>query len=142
MTTHRLIQIASLLDRLDGLPSLYRRCASRLAGIGNRNPHRSDLDDKYFYLCSPCDAYVGCHPGSTRPLGRLANAELRAAKVAAHAAFDPLWSGGQISRNAAYKWLAEQLGIERRYCHIGSFDVKQCERVVEICKTIDTEKGN
>lgn len=38
-----------------------------------------------------CDAYVGCHGESKNPLGRLANAELRAAKKAAHAAFDPLW---------------------------------------------------
>ncbi|WP_088258626.1 zinc-finger-containing protein [Fimbriiglobus ruber] len=25
-----------------------------------------------------CDAYVGCHPGTETPLGRLANKELRA----------------------------------------------------------------
>lgn len=37
MTTHRLIQLAALLDNLEGLPSLYRRSASKLAGIGNRN---------------------------------------------------------------------------------------------------------
>jgi hypothetical protein len=37
MTTHRLIQIAALLDNLEGLPNLYRRCAVKLAGIGNRN---------------------------------------------------------------------------------------------------------
>jgi hypothetical protein len=36
MTTHRLIQLAALLDNLEGLPSLYRRCASRLASAGNR----------------------------------------------------------------------------------------------------------
>ena len=37
-----------------------------------------------------CGAYVGCHPGTTTPLGRLADKKLRAAKKAAHAAFDPL----------------------------------------------------
>ena len=33
------------------------------------------------YLCRPCDAYVGVHDGTAKPLGRLANAELRAAKI-------------------------------------------------------------
>ena len=28
-------------------------------------------------LCSPCNAYVGVHDGTNKPLGRLANAELR-----------------------------------------------------------------
>jgi len=64
------------------------------------------------------------------PLGRLANAELRAAKRAAHAAFDPIWKGGDMSRHAAYGWLAKQLGISRANCHIGMFDVDGCEAVV------------
>jgi hypothetical protein len=55
--------------------------------------HRPDLYAKVFYRCAPCDAYVGCHPHSERPLGRLADAELRSMKSAAHAAFDPIWRG-------------------------------------------------
>lgn len=39
------------------------------------------------YLCRPCDAYVGVHGRSDTPLGRLANAELRRWKIAAHDAF-------------------------------------------------------
>ena len=97
-------------------------------------PHRRDLVHKQFYECEPCAAYVGCHPDSAKPMGRLANAELRAAKQRAHAAFDPLWKSGERSRIQAYAWLAEQLGIARQNCHIGMFDVHQCEQVVELCK--------
>ena len=97
-------------------------------------PHRQDLYDKLFYQCPPCDAYVGCHPGTDRPLGRLANAELRHAKSAAHAAFDPLWSHGARNRKSAYVWLAQQLGIAVDQCHIGYFDLEQCRRVVALCK--------
>ena len=35
------------------------------------------------WVCSnypECDAYVGCHPGTTIPLGRLADSALRKAK--------------------------------------------------------------
>jgi hypothetical protein len=97
-------------------------------------PHRPDLYEKRLYSCASCDAYVGCHPGTTRPLGRLANAELRAAKMKAHAYFDPLWKSGAMKRPAAYAWLAAQLGIERNDCHIGEFDIETCRRVVEICR--------
>lgn len=96
------------------------------------------------WLCSNyprCDAYVGCHPNTDKPLGRLANKELRAAKTAAHAMFDPLWKkklsrdGGKKcrSRGAGYAWLAKQLGIPTQDCHIGMFDVELCRKVVAVC---------
>jgi hypothetical protein len=81
-----------------------------------------------------CDAYVGCHPGTKNPLGRLANPELRAAKKAAHAVFDTLWRKLGMRRSEAYGWLAETLGIHVSQCHIGMFDVDLCERTTEAAK--------
>lgn len=113
-------------------------CGNKTQLVGGLTiyPHRPDLYKKQFYQCAPCDAYVGCHPGTTKPLGRLADAELRKAKMAAHAAFDPLWRNGARAkrRKAAYAWLAEQLGIDAKQCHIGMLDVATCSRVVEVCK--------
>jgi hypothetical protein len=98
-------------------------------------PHRPDLFAKLFYKCDTCGAYVGCHPGTDRPLGRLANAELRKAKSEAHAAFDPKWQRGKWApRWRAYTKLAALLGIPSEDCHIGMFDIEQCKRVVEVCK--------
>lgn len=96
------------------------------------------------YLCRHCKAWVGVHDGTDKPLGRLANAELRSAKVHAHDCFDPLWLGKirrdgcskKQARMAGYKWLADQLGIETDRCHIGMFDVDMCNRVVEVCQSI------
>lgn len=97
------------------------------------------------YLCAPCDAYVGVHKNSPdhRPLGRLANAELRAWRKRAHAAFDPLWQtkrkfghSKRKARGKGYRWLAHELGIAVEDCHIAHFDVEQCKRVVEICEPI------
>ena len=85
--------------------------------------------------CRPCDAYVGVHKGTTNPLGRLANAELRKAKIRAHAVFDPLWKTRQMKRHEAYALLAERLGIDSKDAHIGMFDVDQCRRVVEAFAT-------
>ena len=88
------------------------------------------------YLCRNCMAYVGVHKGSDKPLGRLANAQLRYWKKEAHAAFDPLWKYGSFKhrRNAAYAWLAEQMGLPVDKTHIGMFDVGQCKAVIQICR--------
>lgn len=84
------------------------------------------------YLCRNCMAYVGVHKGSDRPLGRLANAELRYWKKKAHAAFDPLWQRGPFKgyRNAAYGWLAKKMGLPIDQTHIGMFDVGQCKQAI------------
>lgn len=98
------------------------------------------------YRCDPCDAHVGVHKNSKTfaPLGRLANKELREWKRRAHAVFDPLWQrkierdkcSREEARKAAYKWLAGQLEIERKDCHIGMFDVDTCKRTVEVCRSL------
>ncbi len=112
------------------------------AAIYRRRP---DLLHLRFWQCPPCDAYVGCHKAGawtvtakgervtsdgTLPLGRLANGELRAAKQAAHAAFDPLWMSERMTRREAYAWLAGVLGVSVDNCHIGMFDVDGCHAVV------------
>jgi len=97
-------------------------------------PRRPDLASKVMYLCRPCDAWVGCHPGTSNPLGRLADKALRVAKMEAHAAFDPLWRDQpRGARSSAYAWLASALGIKAEDCHIGMFDVETCKRVVSLC---------
>lgn len=95
-------------------------------------PHRSDLAHLKVWACFPCDAWVGTHKNSPehKPLGRLANGELRRAKMSAHAAFDPWWKSGKMSRHEAYAMLAEKMGLPKEKAHIGMFDVEQCKQVV------------
>lgn len=103
-----------------------------------------DCDYGPLWTCAKfpsCDAYVGCHPGTETPLGRLADGPLRFAKVHAHKAFDPLWRAKMAktgcskgdARRAAYAWLAGQLGITAAECHIGMMDKEMCWRVEAIC---------
>jgi len=115
-------------------------CGKNAEFVGGERiyPHRKDLYSKRFYACFPCKAWVGVHVGTKRPLGRLADAKLRRAKQAAHAAFDPIWKKGkggrQVKRSEAYAWLAGQLGISLDECHIGMFDFETCCRVVALCE--------
>lgn len=97
------------------------------------------------FICSnypKCDAYVGVHKKNNKPLGRLANKELRTWKSNVHRLFDPLWERKMKkdsltkghARGKAYKWLAGQLNIDIKDCHVGMFDVETCKRAVEILK--------
>ena len=114
-------------------------CTQPAILVGGREiyPHRPDLAAKNFWACAPCKAYVGCHDAGvgqgdgTKPKGTLANAETRQARKNAHAAFDPLWKGRRMRRRDAYGWLAQELGIKYRDCHIGEFDAAMCQRVVD-----------
>lgn len=106
-------------------------------------PHRPDLwDGRWYWKCNSCDAYVGTHKGTLTPLGLPAGAETRRARREAHAAFDPLWQKRQRlsnistgkARGRGYRWLAEQLGIAGKDCHISHMDAATARRVVEVCR--------
>lgn len=100
------------------------------------------------WTCTPCQAWVGCHPGTENALGGLANAELRVAKQAAHAAFDPLWKRKMVrdgctqgvARKAGYLWLSGQLGLPPKKTHIGYMNLEECRKVVEVCTNFTKTK--
>jgi zinc-finger-containing domain len=100
------------------------------------------------YQCARCGARCGCHKGTTRPLGRPANAALRELRKDAHALFDPIWQrrwkrmravdpGYTMghARGGRYKKLAQLLGIAQVECHIALFDEGLCKRAIEIIKS-------
>ena len=113
---------------------------------GDKLRGRQEFSHKKFWLCRPCQAWVGCHAGSSRnaPLGSLANKTLRRLRGQAHSAFDPLWKAKMSidkcskakARGAGYKWLSAQLGIDPKHCHIGMFQEDLCKRTIEICKSV------
>jgi hypothetical protein len=94
------------------------------------------------WLCQPCDAYVGVHKNSKdhAPLGRLANAELRWWKREAHAAFDPLWKEGTMSRGDAYRWMQRVLVMSQYEAHIGKFDISECRALIRATEELRQPK--
>ncbi len=97
------------------------------------------------YYCEGCDAWVRCHEGTTRPLDRMANAELRKLRTAVHEVFDPAWQkllkarqrvdpgySKNKARTACYARLAERMNIPVKDCHIANFDPAQCRLAIEI----------
>lgn len=121
---------------MEGLTPIcpYCKSFSRKTNGSEIYPHLKEFKDSVFYICTPCDAYVGTHKDSSKPLGRLSNAELRGWKMKAHRVFDSLWKDNHMTRREAYQWLADQLEINIDDCHIGMFDIETCIKTVEVSR--------
>jgi hypothetical protein len=94
-------------------------------------PNRPKLAAKAYWVCSTCKARVGCHPGTTKPLGTPADSSTRAARARAHSALDPLWRSGWMTRSDAYAWAGKTLDVHP--FHVGTLNREQCEDLVLAC---------
>lgn len=98
------------------------------------------------YRCAPCDAYVGVHRSGWlegKPLGTLANAELRKLRQETHKVFDALWNrqGAPLSRTDAYAWLARVMRLPARLSHIAMFNADQCRHAIQAVKERDVVRN-
>jgi len=119
------------------VPSCPRcREGSRLVDAAEVYGYRNSYPPVYVCTNFPeCDFRVGCHPGTIKPLGNMADSATRSARNLAHAAFDPIWKTRRKTRHGAYRWLADKLGMNVNDVHIANFDERTCRRVVKICES-------
>lgn len=92
--------------------------------------------DRLFYGCIRypfCKATHGAHPDG-RPLGIPGNAETKAARIRAHDAFDGMAQRLDWNKGGAYAWLRKKMKLSRKECHIGRFNIEQCEKVIKLCQ--------
>ena len=100
-------------------------------------PGHPQFHEKRYWKCPKCaDAYCGCHPGSTMPLGGPAGRKTREARAFAHGAFDTLWKSpsAEMSRSEAYQWLADEMGLPAAQCHIGMMTEQEAHRVAALAE--------
>lgn len=107
-----------------------------------------------------CTGYPACDVRQSagkdgQPVGVPADKETRQARIRAHDALDPIWDGAlevyqdeskdssltveqllQIARGRTYSWLADQLQMDRKDCHVANFDLFHCELVVKVCEGV------
>jgi hypothetical protein len=141
-------EVVARLNATPGAP-LCGTCktGARLTDGKEVYPYRLDLHDRPIWKCDGCGGYVGCHPGTTKPLGTPADAALRKARGTLHdQRFDPIWKTADScglytpednrarwtirrrARDRLYQWLAAELDIPVERCHIGMFDLETCRR--------------
>lgn len=126
------VRLAQPLASERSVACKYCRRDAELHGGLAVYPDRKDLADRRFWVCWPCNAWVGCHADTDKPLGDLADESLRDARIAAHAAFDPVWKEGRLSRPDAYAWLSQAMRIPRERCHIGMMELEECRQVGQL----------
>lgn len=102
---------------------------------------RLGMTGQYLYQCQNCNARVGCHKGTTRPLGNVANEVLRLKRMETHRVFDAYWKRRHMSRTEAYRWLAGELHLAEGCAHIGGFEMDQCQKVIDLCGKMENEEA-
>ena len=126
------------------VPSICRYCGGVIRRVpgqqvyGDATARRLKLKNEWFYQCQNCNARVGCHRGTTRPLGNVANEVLRLKRMETHQVFDAFWKSRHMSRTAAYKWLSKKMGLPEEKTHIGGFEMDQCQQGIDICRRMET----
>lgn len=108
--------------RLVPAQNIYGKAANRLG-----------LQNEKVYQCQNCNARVGCHKGTDRPLGNLANEVLRMKRMETHHVFDSFWKMRGMSRTQGYKWMARKMKLSEELAHIGGFEMDQCQKLIELC---------
>lgn len=97
--------------------------------------YKDNSGNKMLYVCSnypECDSYVRVIEGTKKPIGSLANKELRKLRSDAHYYFDKLYQNGYMTKEEAYRWLADI--IDSPYlanAHIGNMSDYYCRLVIE-----------
>ena len=117
------------------------KCAPRCPYCGAVSQLRSaegiyidNSKNAMLYVCRnypSCDAYVRVHPGTTIPMGTLANRKVRALRAEAHKYFNQIYLRGIMSREDAYEWLSHMLGLPIKDTHIGQMGEYYCQKVIE-----------
>ena len=80
------------------IPEICRYCGGTVRLVpasmvyGAAAAKRLKLESEKFYQCQNCNARVGCHKGTTRPLGNLANEVLRLKRMETHQVYDAFWT--------------------------------------------------
>ena len=100
------------------------------------------LDCGPVWICFKCHAWTGCRADGT-PRGRIADKTLRRSRNAAYTAFDKLWKSRALrdqcskrsARDAAYRWVADQMSMSRGGISLGQLDASECQRVAALCNT-------
>lgn len=102
--------------------------------VNDKTLYGRDFGGRMFYHCPQCDSRVGTYEGTPIPLGSLAGPLTVELRRRCHQAFDTLWKHGMMSRDEAYLWLANAMGLPLYAAHIGKFNNEQCIKLLRLLR--------
>lgn len=128
-----------------------KRRIKKVCPIHGEKLDRTTTTYGHRWSCPVPNCTVACWGGDT---SSPADDATRQARRRCHAAFDLLWhdeagpfSAGHrpnnrhVRRHRAYRWLAEQMGLDINGTHFGLFNRDQCERALSILEASDLYAG-
>ena len=71
-----------------------------------------------------------------RPMGTLANGDLRHKRIEAHRALNKVVQAGIMTKHGAYIWLQNRLCLREKDMHIGMFSEYRCEETIRECNIL------
>ena len=115
-------------------------CNKEAEWVENKEVYGNNLGKSFMiWLCRKCDAYVGCHTNSKKPLGTMADYETRLWRRRTHVVFDPLWTNTfkknsmkKLNREAVYNRISNHFGFS---VHIGESDKEMCKKIIAWCES-------
>ncbi len=90
-----------------------------------------------FYGCSrfpACKGACGAYPDG-RPKSIPSDRKTSEARIRAHAVFDRVWQQKRMSRDQAYAWMRQVMGISNKEAHIGHLTAEQCDQLITHVQT-------
>jgi len=119
----------------DGLvPDHCPKCGATIVLRSAEGIYKENKNNTMLYICSNyphCDMYVRTHPGTTKPVGTLADARLRKLRREAHFYFNQLYESGAMTDDDAYTLLMNIVQAPRSKAHIGYLGEYYCQQVIE-----------
>jgi hypothetical protein len=109
-------------------------CQKEAEWVENKEIYGKNYGKSYMmWLCKDCNAYVGCHNNTKKPLGTLANEELRTLRKQAKDLFiqkklDGDWSNREL-KSKAYQFLKDVFGKE---FHFGESTEQECKEIINL----------
>lgn len=105
-------------------------------------PHREDLAKLPFWRCPNCGNWVGTHYKTKtplKPLGVIANKQMKFLRIAIHNRLDEIWENGTMSRSQCYRWLSKRLGYEY---HTGNLkSIAEARKVLDLVEKLHQKCG-
>lgn len=96
-----------------------------------------------FYVCSgypECNAYVSANQKNNRPLGTMADGELRNLRIQAHRALREIWTQGYMTKNSTYHWLSGKLALPEKETHVAMFSTYRCMETIRLANELLEER--
>lgn len=101
-------------------------------------PRSPKLAHDKFWMCNSCKNFIGCHKNANKnklkPLGVIANKELKQARIKIHSVLDPIWREEKMKRGQVYAVLSKELGYTYHTGELRSID--EARRVWKIVAEI------